>query len=176
MTTLYLVRHGETEWNRIGRWQGHTDVELNDRGREQARELAARLADIAIDVIYSSDLKRAHETALIVAELKRMPVTTDVGLREIDVGSWAGLNDAEIEARFPDRKRPDGEAVDVFRARVVGAATRIARAHREQRVLIVSHGGTLRSLRRYADAPVAKVANCELHELRFVDERFVVAD
>src|SRR5690606_21641226 len=72
MTLLLLARHGETDWNREGRWQGHANVPLNERGREQARELAQRLAGVAIDVIYASDLARAHETALIVAEDRRM--------------------------------------------------------------------------------------------------------
>jgi probable phosphoglycerate mutase len=64
MTWLLLARHSETEWNREGRWQGHADVALNDRGREQARALAQQLLDEPIDVIYSSDLARAHQTAL----------------------------------------------------------------------------------------------------------------
>ena len=99
MASLLLARHGETDWNREGRWQGHADISLNERGREQARALAKQLSGVAFDVIYASDLVRAHETALIVAEERRMPVHTDAGLREIDVGGWSGLTPDEI-ARF----------------------------------------------------------------------------
>src|SRR5690348_1398191 len=109
MTWLLLARHGETDWNREGRWQGHADVALNDRGREQARELATQLVNEPIDAIVSSDLRRAHETALIIAEVKRLPVATDAGLREIDVGSWSGLTPEEIEQCFPGMVTHDGE-------------------------------------------------------------------
>src|SRR6185437_6606991 len=91
MTTLLLVRHGETDWNAERRYQGHADVPLNDRGVEQARELAEQLAGERIDAIYSSDLSRAHATAEIVGERLGVPVVTDPDLREIDVGAVEGL-------------------------------------------------------------------------------------
>jgi probable phosphoglycerate mutase len=174
MTWLLLARHGETDWNREGRWQGHADVALNDRGREQARELAARLCDEPIDVIVSSDLKRAHETALIVAELKRLPVTTDARLREIDVGRWSGLTPDEIAKRFPDMPTHDGETNEQHLARVLDAFRRVVGAHRERRVLVVSHGKTLRVIRRHAAGkPVSLLGNCETARMRFVDDNFV---
>ena len=177
MTWLLLARHGETDWNREGRWQGHTDVELNERGREQARALARQLADEPIDVIYASDLRRAHETALIVAEAKRMAVVTDRGLREIDVGRWSGHTPDEIAQRFPGMPRHDGETDEAHLARVVEAFTRIASAHVGQRVLVVSHGKTLRVLRRQAaGAQVAALGNCETARLRFADGRFALDD
>lgn len=177
MTLLLLARHGETDWNREGRWQGHANVPLNERGREQARELAQRLAGVAIDVIYASDLARAHETALIVAEEKRMPVTTDVGLREIDVGRWSGLTPDEIARCFPGMATHDGESTEHHLARVLETFRRIASAHAGQRVLVVSHGKTLRVLRRHAAGrPVALLGNCELCSVRFVDGRFVADD
>ena len=91
MTTILLARHGETDWNRAGRWQGWADPPLNETGRVQARELAEQLRTIPFDAVYSSDLRRAHETALIVGEPHGVPVVTEPGLREIDVGSWSGL-------------------------------------------------------------------------------------
>jgi broad specificity phosphatase PhoE len=86
---LLLVRHGETDWNRDGRWQGGSDTRLNDLGREQARALAERL-DGSIDVLYSSDLARARETAEIVAAKLGLEVHVDPRLRERSFGSWEG--------------------------------------------------------------------------------------
>jgi len=174
MAWLLLARHGETEWNREGRWQGHADVALNDRGREQARELAHWMRDEPIDVIYSSDLKRAHETALIIAEQKRLPVTTDAGLREIDVGRWSGLTPDEIARCFPDMATHDGETNAQHLERAIAAFHRIASAHRGQRMLIVSHGKTLRVIRRHAAGrPVSLLGNCETARMRYVDDKFV---
>jgi broad specificity phosphatase PhoE len=174
MAWLLLARHGETDWNREGRWQGHADVALNDRGRDQARELAERLADEPLDVIYASDLKRAHETALIVAERKRMNVVVDAGLREIDVGRWSGLTPDEIARCFPGMTTHDGETNDEHLARVVATFTRIASAERGRRVLVVSHGKTLRVIRRHAvGRAVSLLANCETARLRFDGDAFV---
>src|SRR5438093_966133 len=124
MTTLLLARHGETDWNREGRWQGWADPPLNESGRAQARELAEQLRLTPFDAVYSSDLLRAHETAEIVAAPHAVPVVADPGLREIDVGSWSGLTRAELQERFPDGERPDGETRGQHRARVHAAVER----------------------------------------------------
>src|SRR4029079_8992231 len=129
MTTLLVARHGETDWNRAGRWQGWADPPLNDTGRAQARRLAEELRETAVDAVYSSDLRRAFETAEILAAPHAVPVVADAGLREIDIGSWSGLTRAEIDARFPDGKRPDGETHEQHGARVRAAVIRIAREH-----------------------------------------------
>src|SRR5581483_12433051 len=89
MTTLLLVRHGETDWNSERRWQGHADEPLNETGRAQAREVADELADRSIDAVYSSDLSRARETAEIIAARLGLSVTTDARLGEVDVGDWS---------------------------------------------------------------------------------------
>ncbi len=91
VTELLLARHGETDWNRERRWQGHADPPLNELGRAQARRLAEALAGEQLEAIYASDLRRAHETAEIVGARLGLPVTSDPDLREIDVGSWSGL-------------------------------------------------------------------------------------
>ena len=96
MTTLLLVRHGETDWNRDGRWQGQSDTPLNELGRRQARELAEQLD--GVDVVYSSDLARARETAEILAERAGVEVRLDPRLRERGFGAWEGLTLAEIES------------------------------------------------------------------------------
>ena len=102
MTRILLARHGETDWNRIGRWQGHADPPLNEAGREQAAALAERLAGDGIAAIYSSDLRRASATARTVGKQLGLAVVEDPALREIDVGSWSGLTRAEVAERFPE--------------------------------------------------------------------------
>jgi probable phosphoglycerate mutase len=174
VTTILLARHGETDWNREGRFQGWADPPLNEAGREQARALAERLRDTPFDAVYSSDLRRAHETAAIVAAPHGVPVVSDPDLREIDVGSWSGLTRTEIEERFPGAEHHDGESRTEHLARVLAAVERIARTHHGQRILIVSHGGSLRTLRRHCiGEPVHPIENCGVYELHFRDDRFV---
>jgi broad specificity phosphatase PhoE len=175
VTTILLARHGETDWNREGRWQGWADPPLNDTGRAQARALAAQLRDVPFDAVYASDLRRAFETAEIVAEPHGVPVVADPGLREIDVGSWSGLTRTELEERFPDGDRPDGESRAEHAARVLAAVERIARDHHDDRVLLVTHGGTMRALRMHvSDEPFHPIANCGVLELHFRDDRLAL--
>jgi broad specificity phosphatase PhoE len=155
VTTLLLARHGETDWNRARRWQGHADRPLTKRGRAQAEELAERLANVALDAVYSSDLRRARETAEAVARAQELGVVQLPELREVDVGSWEGLTRAEAETRFPDGFRrwlaggtgwDDGESYGEMSARVLDAVDGIAREHEGGRILIVSHGGPIRAI------------------------------
>jgi len=157
VTTLILVRHGETDWNRDGRWQGHADAPLNDRGREQGRALANELAGEDIAAVYSSDLARARETAEIMAARLGGPVSVDRRLREVDVGGWSGLTMDEIEARFPEeitRWRAEdphhafdgGESYSAMGERVVAALEEIAANHPDGQVLVVLHGGPIRAV------------------------------
>src|SRR4051812_23065670 len=139
MATILLARHGETDWNKSGRWQGWADPPLNETGRSQARELAEQLREIPLDVVYSSDLQRAHETAEILAAPHGVPVLVDKDLREIDLGSWSGLTRDEIDERYPNRERPDGETHEEHGARVRAAVLRLARAHAGRRILMVTH-------------------------------------
>ncbi len=155
MTTILLARHGESDWNRDRRWQGHADRPLTDHGREQARELAERLATTDLDAVYSSDLERARETAAIVAERHGLPVQQLPALREVDVGSWSGLTRAEAEERFPDAYRrwtdgiegwDDGETYEQLSERVLAAVREVAERHPGDRVLLVAHGGSIRAI------------------------------
>ncbi len=172
MTTLLLVRHGETDWNRERRWQGWADPPLNETGREQARALAEELRGAPFDAVYASDLRRAAETAEVLAGPHDVPVVLDAGLREIDVGSWSGLTHAEIAERFPDGERPDGESREQHVERVLAAVERIARAHPGERVLVVTHGGTLRALHGHTrDEPYHPAGNCAVLEVHFRGDR-----
>jgi broad specificity phosphatase PhoE len=176
MTTMLLARHGETEWNRIGRYQGWADPPLNETGRTQARTLAEQLGSTPFDAVYSSDLRRARETAEIVAHPHGMPVLVEPGLREVNVGAWSGLTRTEVEQRFPGGERPGGETREQHAARVLAAAERIARAHPRQRILLVTHGGTMRALRMHvSDEPFHPIANCGVLELHFRDDRLTAA-
>jgi broad specificity phosphatase PhoE len=105
MTTLVLIRHGETEWKRSGRWQGHADIPLPDLGRGQARRVAERLAreEPPFDRVYASDFQCAFETATIIAARLRLPIHPLFELREMDVGAWSDLTSAEIRSQFPDQ-------------------------------------------------------------------------
>ena len=158
MTTLLLVRHGETDWNRDGRWQGLSDTHLNDRGREQARELAAQLN--GVDVVYSSDLARARETAEIIAERLDLDVLFDERLRERGFGEWEGLNSGEIEERFAEAHRrwtagdgagaENAEPFDEFAARIHAFLDEVLERHHGESVLVVSHGGSIRVIHALA--------------------------
>lgn len=154
--TIVLVRHGETDWNREHRFQGHADVPLNDEGRRQANELADRLAGETYAAAYSSPLRRAVETAQILAARLHFEVEPRDGLKEVDVGSWSGLTTAEVESRFPEGFRrwaddwsggwTDGETYDELGRRVVADLHSIAEQHPGERVLAVTHGGAIRSV------------------------------
>jgi broad specificity phosphatase PhoE len=172
MTTLLIARHGETDWNREGRWQGWADPPLNETGRAQARQLADDLRETSFDAVYASDLRRAFETAEILAAPHGVAVVADAGLREIDIGSWSGLTRPEIDARFPGGKRPDGETHEQHGARVRAAVVRIAREHLGERILLVTHGGTIRSIHDViSDLPYHPVPNCHVLEAHFRDDR-----
>lgn len=149
-----MVRHGETDWNRENRFQGHADPPLNDVGRGQARALADRLAGERFDAVYSSPLRRAYETASILGSAHGVEVQKSDALREVDVGSWSGLTRTEIEAKFPvgygrwleyGHGWDDGETYDELGDRVVAWFRQIAGAHPGGRVLAVTHGGPIRS-------------------------------
>jgi broad specificity phosphatase PhoE len=155
VTTLLLVRHGETDWNAERRWQGHADVPLNERGRDQARALAESLAGERIDAIFTSDLSRARETADIVAARLHVPVAVDPDLREIDVGPLEGLT--ADEAKAVDGWQ--GEPTERHAERILGALARIAGRH-DGRILVVTHGGSMRRVHEHLDLEQVPIGNC----------------
>lgn len=158
MTTLLLVRHGETDWNAEGRLQGHTDRPLNEHGRSQAKELAEKLAGDGADAIYASDLTRAKETAEIVGARLGLAVVIDADLREKNWGSWEGLTgDERVHVEF------EGESTKEHRDRMVRAVQRIAERHPGQRVIVVTHGGSLRRVQAFVNGVADPVIdNCSV--------------
>jgi broad specificity phosphatase PhoE len=156
VTELLLVRHGETDWNAEGRLQGHTDRPLSDYGREQARRLADDLEGEALEGLYASDLARARETAEIVGEQLGLPVVLDPDLREKDWGNWEGLTAVER-----DRVEFVGESTEAHQERMLRALRRIAERHPAGRVLVVTHGGSMRRVQsKVLGLALPVVENC----------------
>lgn len=180
MTTILLARHGETDWNRQRRVQGHSDTPLNETGRAQARALAETLDDAELDAVYASDLARARDTAQVVADRKGLTVTVLPELRERNFGTWEGLTDDEILARFPAARTGswgDAETTEELAERVLGALHQIAAAHPGGHVLVVTHGGPVRALLVESGLDGrGPIGNCSLYEVRLRDGRVVGID
>ncbi len=173
---VLLVRHGQSEWNALGRWQGQADPPLSDLGRAQARAAAHSLG--ALDAVFASDLQRAMETAAIIAgALGIGPVIIDPDLRERDAGAWSGLTREEIHERYPgylpdDRhsafapdgsgrpRRPPGWEADApFLERVLRALHRIHDAVPDGDVLAVTHGGVMYVVENHLGEHFERAAN-----------------
>jgi probable phosphoglycerate mutase len=184
MMRILLIRHGETPWNRNRRWQGHADVPLSREGLEQAIRLALHLKEerTPIDRIYSSDLRRAQQTAQKLVEALATELVVDPALREIEVGKWTGLSQDEIKERFAeewariaageDLPRGGGETFAAFSLRIVAALDRLRRRHGGKTVAAVTHGGVIRAALLHALGlpwlrirEVAAVDNTALTEL-----------
>ncbi len=150
-TTIILLRHGLTDWNQSGRFQGQYDLPLNDMGRAQAAEVVPHIAALAPDVIYSSPLSRARDTAAVVAEPLSLGVWADDRLMEIDVGSWVGHTIADMVEADPEfavamaegrdfRRSPTGETAHEVGVRMAACLHELGERHEGQRVLVVTHG------------------------------------
>lgn len=173
MTELYLVRHGETEWNAARRIQGRTDIPLNDTGREQARQAAELLARRRWQGVYTSPLGRAHETARIIADRLGLEGVTDIdALVERDYGEAEGMGFDEIEALYPEGVRAPGqETREEVAARVVPALLELAERHPGERLVIVSHGGAIRAVLQTAEpgSRHPRITNASVHSFRVED-------
>jgi alpha-ribazole phosphatase len=191
MTRLILVRHGETDWNAARRYQGQTDVPLNDTGRRQATALADGLKAQDLSAIYSSDLQRARQTAQAIAAHRGLPIRDDPRLREISFGDWEGLTYAQIQARWPHemaawfadpvRVAPrGGETLAQVAGRVQAALDDIVRASADRAVAVIAHGGVLRTLLCTALQLDLRaqwrfgLSNASISELRFYDTDVVL--
>ena len=159
MGAWYLVRHGETEWNRANRIQGHTDVPLSDKGRNQVSALAPELTGVPISAVYSSDLSRTVETAQILLSSTGLSVQQDRDLREFSYGEWEGLTLSEVQTRDGDAfaqrfnvrdvdfAAPGGESAVQLVGRVRRFYDRVVAAHDGgENVLVAAHGGSVRAL------------------------------
>lgn len=154
---LILVRHGITYWNYESRYQGHTDIELHPEGIKQACALQKKFAVEKLDAIYSSDLKRAVQTASIIAEPHDLKIKTVPALREINFGEWEGLTYYDIEKKYPKLLKvwletphlleiPQGESFEILRDRAVAGVKKILASQQKGTIAIVTHGGTIAAL------------------------------
>lgn len=163
MTRLFIVRHGETDYNREKRIAGQLDVPLNELGRAQARATAELLKDESIAAVYASDLLRAAETAQFIAAKHKLDVISFKELRERSYGHWEGKLSEEIERLFPEEYEqlrqapldfvpPGGESRKELYERVTKKLNEILAGHSAESVVIVSHGGPIRAMINYVIA------------------------
>ena len=157
MTKLYLLRHGQSEWNILNKVQGQEDINLTDKGIEQAKKAADRLYNEEIDLIYTSDLKRAYETAKIVGSRLNLDINKVEGLREINFGIWQGLKLDEIKKDYESeyslwRKEPHklnletAEKLSELQDRMLKTTNELIMRNPNRNILLVSHGTAIKAL------------------------------
>ncbi len=151
MTRLIIVRHGQTEWNRVERFRGRADLPLNETGLRQAQAAGRRIASRwTLSAVYSSPLQRAMSTAQPIAAAQGLPVLPRQELIDIDYGDWQGLSPDEVAARYPAEHAlwqtqpqrvqiPGGESLEGVRARAVACMEELAAHHDGQTIVLVSH-------------------------------------
>lgn len=191
---FYIFRHGETDWNRQRRCQGHTDTVLNDTGIVQAKMLAQKLQPIPLEVIFSSDLSRARQTGGMVAELKSIPLLIDARLREMSYGEAEGmlfeeavsLYGEELWSQLGSFKKeydhvgfPSGETRKMARERFHHALMHIIESTSHQTIGISTHGGALRNILHSflpEDYPMLSIPNCVVYHCQYLalEKKFVV--
>lgn len=157
MIKLYLIRHGQSEWNKLGKVQGQINTSLTDLGKTQAKAIGNRLLDEGIDIIYASDLNRAFDTASIIGQEINKPVIASEPIREINFGVWEGLTGIEIREKYkdehniwlndPESMKLDGaETLEVLKDRVMKWINPIIDEGSDKNIVIVSHSATLKVL------------------------------
>jgi broad specificity phosphatase PhoE len=185
VTTFYLIRHGQTEWNREKRIQGQIDVQLSDRGRQQALLAGEALQGEGITYLYASDLSRALETANIISRIIGVPVFgTYPALREIDFGHWSSMTFDEIAANDPEALQrwrqdrvntvvPGGESFKIMTDRVLRCMQELGNRHPNAKVAVVTHGGpivyTLGTLLGFGEKELLKlsIGNCSISTIAY---------
>ena len=157
MTRVILIRHGETEWNLLGKYQGQTDILLSEKGREQGRLLAKHFPFDKLDAIYASDLSRAVETADFVAKKFGLKVIPDIAFREMNFGDWEGLTYEEIVLKYPKGMNhfltrpdilqvPNGETFPILQERAVKRLRELIKIHENETIAVAAHGGVIRCM------------------------------
>ncbi|MDQ7825352.1 MAG: histidine phosphatase family protein [Candidatus Eremiobacteraeota bacterium] len=163
VTTICMVRHGETDWNRERKFQGREDTELNEAGKKQASEIAAHLAGFSWDVIIASPLKRAFVTADIIRlALEITPLLPDEAFIERDFGKSSGLTHQEQELAFPEGNVPGKESDDDLEKRVLEGLRGIMAGYGGKRVVLVTHGAVINSLLKAVSAGTIDVGETKI--------------
>jgi broad specificity phosphatase PhoE len=183
MTHITLIRHGETDWNLSGRWQGFAPVPLNAHGIAQVQKAASSLKTAGISRIVSSDLLRARQTADIIAQTLAVPVELDARWREVDLGRWQGLTVAEIrtwdqaayqayEAQpYIERVFPDGETKRQHLARTRTGLEAIVHSYPQEHILAATHIGSIRCVVYHVTGEsIDLLGNCFVTRLHFDDQ------
>jgi broad specificity phosphatase PhoE len=188
---LILIRHGETEWNKLGLCQGISDINLSDFGKIQASHLAESLKNSRIDFIYSSNLKRAYETAALIAENHKLKVEVEDAFREMDQGDFEGLPFKKMRETHSELLQswradpanfriPNGETLQEVQDRAYSALKNISFSHLGKTVLIVSHNFTIITLlckfqgNSLKDFYKYKIRETSKHIIKFKNDNFVV--
>lgn len=187
-TRLYLIRHGQTDWNLAAKLQGQTDIPLNETGRSQALETKTLLDGVTFDAVYSSPLRRALETAQLVTGLSPEQIHQEPNLIEISFGEWEGCNPQQLGEPFApffaDTKRykptTDGETIEALTRRVAAFVAEVKAHHMGQTVLAVSHGAALHALLAHElptdDFWGIPLNNCAVAILELEGDRFALKE
>ncbi len=169
MTTIYFIRHGESQSNLITQFAGSLDMPLTEKGREQAKVTAAFLSDVPFTAVYASDLSRAYDTGLAVANSQNIPIYGSKELREIYAGDWEGKQYSDLEKEFPDsygtwRRTiglavcPNGESVAQLQTRVVDCIQKIVAKHPNEIICVATHATPIRVLEcLWTDTPLSQM-------------------
>ena len=176
MTTILLIRHGESTWNAERRYQGWADAPLSALGELQARDAAEALRAFDFDAAAASDLERARRTAEIVCQaMAVLPIDVFEELRERDLGEWSGLTREQIELRWPGTREsssvadaPGAETREAFERRVVAGIRRVRELG--DTIVVVTHGGVIRALERSAGAEATQYGNLQGRWFELVDD------
>jgi len=182
-TRMILIRHGETDWNKEGRIQGHMPTHLNEQGRREARLLAPRIADERPQNLYSSDLPRALETAQPIAEATGLEIVSSERLREAYFGLWEGKSFKEVQSGSPGefanwvesdfhKAPPGGESAAELRERIIAFLADVAEKHANQTTVIVTHGGPC----KYAVAHVLGISPTGMYRYAIDNSSFTTIE
>lgn len=182
ITTICLVRHGQTDWNALGKLQGQTDIPLNELGKIQARQCGEFLSkETSWDVIVSSPLKRARETADIISQYIEVPVIEKMEFIEKNFGVAEGMTAAERESAFVDKEYPGQENQESLRNRLMNGLQEIQKEYPEKKVILVAHGAVIHFiLRLMSNESIVsndmRLFNACLSTIRFEVDSWVIDD
>ncbi|MFJ7747788.1 histidine phosphatase family protein [Peribacillus sp. NPDC097295] len=181
MTTICLVRHGETDWNVQGKLQGQTDIPLNENGKIQARKCGEFLSNEEWDVIISSPLKRAKETADIIGEWVASPIILKEDFIEKNFGDAEGMSADEREAAFIDKNYPNQEKEENLRERLLNGLQEILTEYPEKNVILVAHGAVIHLILRMMSnenivSKQTKLSNACLSTIKYELNSWIIAD
>lgn len=191
-TELYLLRHGQTDWNKQSIFQGQTDIELNETGIAEAKKAADIFTKIKLDHIYSSDLKRAKKTASFVAAQKDLKIKEDSNAREMNFGDWEGLKFDQIKEQYTDELEAwqddplhnspsNGEQMLDFKKRIVDFFNQIIEENKGDKILVVTHGGVIKLYlsvvlgSELADFWQFQIDNCSVTEIKIYDDSIILS-